>query len=55
MAEMATLRSFTDNEKMLMKKALYYDFMLFNRNQKPFNAFLVKRGLKNTIYTPQKM
>jgi hypothetical protein len=39
---------------MLMKKALYYDFMLFNRNQKPFNAFLVKRGLKNTIYTPQK-
>ena len=54
MAEMATLRSFTDNEKMLMKKALYYDFMLFNRNQKPFNAFLVKRGLKNTIYTPQK-
>ena len=28
--------------------------MLFNRNQKPFNAFLVKRGLKNTIYTPQK-
>ena len=55
MAEMETLRSFTiDNEKMLMKKALYYDFMLFNRNQKPFNAFLVKRGLKNTIYTPQK-
>ena len=55
MAEMATLRSFTrDNEKMLMKKALYYDFMLFNRNQKPFNAFLVTNGLKNTIYTPQK-
>ena len=51
MAEMTTLR--TDNEKMLIKKALYYDFMLFNRNQKPFNTFLVKRGLKNTIYTPR--
>ena len=54
MAEMTTLRSFTDNEKMLMKKALYYDFMLFNRNQKPFNAFLVKSRLRNTMYTSRK-
>ena len=54
MAEMTTLRSFTDNEKMLMKKALYYDFMLFNRNQKPFNAFLVKSKLRNTMYTSRK-
>lgn len=51
MEEIATLPSFTDNQKFLMKKALYYDFMLFNRNQKPFNAFLIKKGLRNSMYT----
>ena len=54
MEEMATLPSFTAEQTFLMKKALYYDFMLFNRNQKPFNTFLIKNGLKNTMYTPQK-
>ena len=54
MAEMAILPSFTAEQKLLMKKALYYDFMLFNRNQKPFNAFLVKMGLRNTMYSPRK-
>ena len=51
---MEILPSFTPEQKLLMKKALYYDFMLFNRNQKPFNAFLVKSGLRNTMYTPPK-
>ena len=54
MEEMTTLPSFTAEQTFLMKKALYYDFMLFNRNQKPFNTFLIKNGLKNTMYTPQK-
>ena len=54
MAEMAILPSFTVEQKLLMKKALYYDFMLFSRNQKPFNAFLLKSGLRNTMYSPPK-
>ena len=54
MAEMAILPSFTAEQKLLMKKALYYDFMLFSRNQKPFNAFLLKNGLRNTMYSPGK-
>ena len=56
MAEMAILPSFTAEQKLLMKKALYYDFMLFNRNNKPFNAFLRESGLKNSMYsyTPKK-
>lgn len=51
MAEMAVLPSFTAEQKFLIKKALYYDFMLFNRNQKPFNAFLLKMKLRNDMYT----
>ena len=54
MAEMAILPSFTAEQKLLMKKALYYDFMLFSRNQKPFNAFLLKKGLRNTMYSSPK-
>ena len=54
MAEMAVLPSFTAEQKLLIKKALYYDFMLFNRNQKPFNAFLLKMKLRNDMYTPPK-
>jgi hypothetical protein len=52
MEEMATLPSFTAEQKFLMKKALYYDFMLFHRNNKPFNAFLKRIGLTNPMYTP---
>ena len=54
MTEMAILPSFTAEGNLLMKKALYYDFMLFRRNQKPFNAFLLKKGLRNTMYSPPK-
>jgi hypothetical protein len=54
MAEMAVLPSFTAEQKLLIKKALYYDFMLFNRNQKPFNIYLIKSGLKNSMYTSSR-
>lgn len=54
MAEMAVLPSFTAEQKLLIKKALYYDFMLFNRNQKPFNEFLRKSRLKNSMYTSSR-
>jgi len=54
MEEMATLPSFTAEQTFLMKKALYYDFMLFRRNQKPFNTFLKRIGLTNPMYTPKK-
>lgn len=48
---MATLRSFTPEETFLMKKALYYDFMLYRRHLKPFNLFLLKNGLRSTMYS----
>jgi hypothetical protein len=54
MAEMAILPSFTAEQKLLMKKALYYDFMLFNRHNKPFNRYLIKSGLINPMYTPPR-
>lgn len=48
---MATLRSFTPEEMFLMKKALYYDFMLYSRHLKPFNLFLLKKGLRSNMYS----
>ena len=38
------------NEELTMRKALYYDFMLYQRTLKPFNSFLIKNGLTNSIY-----
>jgi hypothetical protein len=49
--EMKTLPSLTDEQKFKMKKALYYAFILFKRNNKPFNDFLRKNNLKNQMYT----
>jgi len=38
------------NEELIMRKALYYDFMLYKRILKPFNSFLIKSGLQNSMY-----
>ena len=38
------------NEELTMRKALYYDFMLYQRTLKPFNSFLIKSGLTNSTY-----
>jgi hypothetical protein len=37
-------------EELTIRKALYYDFMLYRRILKPFNSFLVKNGLQNRMY-----
>ena len=37
-------------KELIMKKALYYDFMLYKRILKPFNSFLVQNGLQNSMY-----
>ena len=34
---------------LTIKKALYYDFMMYDRKRKPFYRFLVQRGLTNNI------
>jgi hypothetical protein len=34
---------------LTIKKALYYDFMMYDRKRKPFYPFLVQRGLTNNI------
>lgn len=38
------------NEELTIRKALYYNFMLYQRILKPFNSFLFKSGLKNSMY-----
>ena len=37
-------------EELTIRKALYYDFMLYRRILKPFNSFLVQNGLQNRMY-----
>ena len=37
-------------KELIMKKALYYDFMLYKRILKPFNSFLIQNGLQNSMY-----
>ena len=37
-------------EELTIRKALYYDFMLYQRSLKPFNSFLIKNGLQNRMY-----
>ena len=37
-------------KELIMRKALYYNFMLYQRILKPFNSFLVKNGLQNRMY-----
>ncbi len=36
----------SSNKELTMRKALYYDFMLYQRTLKPFNSFLIKSGLE---------
>jgi len=40
----------SSNKELTMRKALYYDFMLYQRTLKPFNSFLFENGLKNSMY-----